>query len=157
MATPRKVELEKREIEHIDNTTEEEWCVSALRWEELSHIVVALVEDKSVETAVDEIAYRTHKYERYGDDEQHGCTFADIVDERPHHTRRGDNTEQGQKKFSDIAEEGHTESHTHILGKMQYAPVTYQRYLVTELHVCLNPDLKYLVGNQYQSYYKRSD
>lgn len=62
-------EAEEGEIEHIDDTAEEEGGITALGREELRHMVVAVVEYEAIEAAVDEVADGADEDEREGDDE----------------------------------------------------------------------------------------
>lgn len=55
----RPSEFEQREIEHVNNTSLKQRGVTTFGREELCHIIVALVEDETIEETVDEVAYGT--------------------------------------------------------------------------------------------------
>lgn len=127
------VEAEQREVEHIDDTSVEERCVAAFGREKLRDVVVALVEDESVEAAVDEVADSADEDERQRDDEERLRAFADIMHYGPHDGDGGDKAEKGQQQFADAAAEGHPEGHADILDEMELAPRADKGYLLPYL------------------------
>lgn len=149
--------VDEGEIEHIHNPAEKEGSITALLGEELGHVIVALVEDKTVETAVYEVSYCSAEDQSQADQSKRGGIFFDEVDEIPQDACGGHHAKKGEEELASLAAESHTEGHAFVLDEMQKTPVADKGNLFADLHMGLDKDLDDLVYYQHQADEEETD
>ena len=142
------VELEKGEVEHIDHLALEEGGVAAFGREEGCHREGALAEYQAIETAVDEVAHGTGKYQCQVGHHDGAGPFLEEVEEVPQQGSRGHKAEEGKDDLACCAAEGGAEGEALVLDEMQQAPVAQQGNFLSEVEMGLDPDFHYLVDDE---------
>lgn len=136
------VEFEEREIEHIYNTTIEPCGIAFAKRHEMSHIRrCGIVEDESVEEAVEDIAQSAREHKGNADEVAPG----DIATQEFYYIiykECGGN--DAKTRQQELVKELHTKGHAVVLDKGDAEPRS-NRDAFVERHVRLHPNLNELV------------
>ena len=141
------VPLDEGEVEHIDDASVEEFSVTHAPGYELCRVGVGrVVEDESVEEAVDDVACGSCHDECEADDIACGATAHDFSPDEPADDADGDETEEGEDEFA--SEEFPSECHSVILDESDVEPGS-DFDMLTEQHACLDRNLDDLVDDKH--------
>lgn len=142
------VELEQREVEHVDHAPLQQGGIAALGREQLCHVVEALVEYQAIEAAVDQVAHGTDEDEGKADDQRGADPFLDQMQQVPQECPRGHQTEYRKEYLADMAANGHAEGESLVFHEVQAAPFANQEDVLANVEVGLDPDFHHLVDDE---------
>ena len=141
------VPLDEWEVEHIDDASVEEFSIAHAPGYELCCVGVGgIVEDESVEEAVDDVACGSCHDECEADDVAQGATAHDFAPDEPAYDADCDETEEGEDEFA--SEEFPSECHSVVLDEGDVEPGG-DFDMLAEQHACLDRNLDDLVDDKH--------
>ena len=140
------VPFDEGEVEHIDHLAVEEFAVAISVGHELCHLRIGwVVEDESVEHAVDDVACRSCRDEGEADDVPRRSSALDFAVDEPSDEAYRHDAEEGEEEFP--APEFPTERHAVVLHKQEAEPAGDLDAL-SQMHARLDIDLDDLVNDK---------
>ena len=140
------IPLDKGKVEHIDHSSVKELPISVTQWLKLCHLWIRrVVEDESVEEAIDDVACRPCRNQREAHDVPRRSSALDFTIDEPANQAHCHDAEEGEEEFA--SPQFPTERHAVVLHKDEAEP-TGDFNALSQIHARLDTDLDDLVNDK---------